>query len=88
MRHPAPVDPAGYPDPVDTTGLDARIAALDPSDPEVKVRSEQALAAIIGRYGQLPTLDDYRRVYDDLARRHGIKWPGDDQVRAMFPVAP
>lgn len=88
MRHPAPVDPDGYPHPVDTTGLDARIAALDPSDPETMTRSEQALAGIIGRHGQLPTLEHYRRVYADLTRRFGIEWPGDDQVRAMFPVAP
>lgn len=73
---------------MDATDLDARIAALDPADPDLKARSNAALARIIGRHGALPTIEHYRRVYDDLARRHGVQWPGDERVRAMYPVAP
>lgn len=72
---------------MDTTEVDARIAAMDPADPELRARSDAALARILGRHGKLPTLADYRRVYDSLAKL-GIDWPGDDRIREMYPVAP
>ncbi len=61
------------------------INSLDPRDPELKARAEAVLARIIGRHGgQKPTLAHYRKVYDT----QGLPWPGDDQIRQLYPVAP
>jgi hypothetical protein len=60
-----------------------QIDGLDPRDPELRKRSDAALAKIVGRNGELPTLAHYRRVYDT----QGLPWPGDDRIREMYPVA-
>jgi len=60
---------------------------MDPTDPELRARSDAVLARIIGRNGKLPTLADYRRVYDSLAKL-GIDWPGEAKIREIYPVAP
>ncbi|MGH8922606.1 MAG: hypothetical protein ACRD0H_30430 [Actinomycetes bacterium] len=67
---------------MDATDLDARIAAMDPSDPDLKARSDQALASIIELTGA-PGLDDYRKVFAALK----LPWPGDEQIRQRYPVA-
>jgi hypothetical protein len=79
--------PSGYPLRVDTD-LDGRIAGLDPADPVLRARGDAALGRIVGRHGELPGIEHYRRVYADLKRRYGIEWPGDERVREMYPVAP
>lgn len=64
---------------------------MDPNDPEFKTRADAWLAdwaAERRRTGRLPTLDHYRRVYDNLATRHGVEPPSDDEIRRTHPVAP
>lgn len=56
---------------------------LDPGDPELKARADAALAKILARHGRKPTLDHYRRVYNTLR----LPWPGDEEIRQLYPVA-
>lgn len=65
-----------------SSSVDERISALDPHDPDLRARSDEALGRIIELTGT-PSLDDYRRVYDT----QGLPWPGDDEIRARYPVA-
>jgi hypothetical protein len=40
------------------------------------------LEPIIARSGK-PTLAHYRAVYESI----GVDWPGDDEIRRLYPVA-
>lgn len=62
--------------------LDARLAGLDPADPALRSQSDVALGQLVALTGA-PSLGDYRRVYDI----EGLPWPGDDEIRARYPVA-
>jgi hypothetical protein len=67
---------------VEDGDMDA-ISSLDPRDPDLRKRSDEALAAILGDLGGAPSLDDYRKVYDT----QGWPWPGEEQIRDTYPVA-
>ncbi|MGH3823726.1 MAG: hypothetical protein ACRDRA_12995 [Pseudonocardiaceae bacterium] len=63
---------------VDATGLPP-LAAPDASDDE---RAQAIVARMVARYGA-PTIEDYRRVYE----QSGVPWPGDEEIRRRHPVA-
>lgn len=53
-----------------------------PLPPEQKALADQLLAESVADIGA-PTLAHYRDVYANL----GLDWPGDAEIRAMYPVA-
>ncbi|MGH3769357.1 MAG: hypothetical protein ACRDTX_30130 [Pseudonocardiaceae bacterium] len=63
---------------VDTASLPP-LAAPDASDDE---RAQAIVARMVARHGA-PTIEDYRRVY----QQSGVPWPGDDEIRRRHPVA-
>lgn len=76
---------------MDATDLDTQLAAINPDDPEFEARAlawQTEDEAEMRRTGQIPTIEDYRKVYASLAKHHGIPWPGDDEIRRMYLVAP
>ena len=57
------------------------LAAPDASGGE---RSRAIVARrMVARFGA-PTIEDYRRVYEQA----GLSWPGDEEIRRWHPVAP
>ena len=53
-----------------------------PLPPEQKAVADQLLAESVADIGA-PTLVHYRDVYANL----GLDWPGDAEIRALYPVA-
>ena len=53
-----------------------------PLPPEQKAIAVAILAESVADIGA-PTLAHYRDVYDNL----GLSWPGDDEIRRLYPVA-
>ncbi len=64
---------------VDAVGLPP-LALPDASDDE---RAQAIVARMVARHGA-PTIEDYRRVYQQSA----APWPGDEEIRRRHPVAP
>lgn len=71
--------------------LDSRVLAvldpagapkLSPEEWEARHRADMLDA------GQIPTVADYRKVYDNLAERHGHPRPTDEEIRRTHLVAP
>jgi hypothetical protein len=60
------------------TGLPP-LAAPDANEDE---RAQAIVARMVARYGA-PTIEDYRRVYE----QSGVPWPGDEEIRRRHPVA-
>lgn len=56
------------------------LAHPDASDDE---RAQAIVARMVARHGA-PTIEDYRRVY----QQSGAPWPGDEEIRHRHPVAP
>lgn len=56
-----------------------------PLPPAQKAIADRILAERVAEHGA-PTLEHYRRVYATLAR-DGIQWPGDEEIRRLYPVA-
>jgi hypothetical protein len=53
-----------------------------PLGPEQKAVADRILAGLVADRGA-PSLDHYRRVY----ATQGLPWPGDEQIRRLYPVA-
>ncbi|MBV9139783.1 MAG: hypothetical protein JO115_02475 [Pseudonocardiales bacterium] len=51
--------------------------------PQQKALADRVLAEIPEGLGGKPGLGDYRRVYATL----GVKWPGKQRIRELYPVA-
>lgn len=49
---------------------------------ERQAQADAVLGEIVAHAGA-PTLDHYRQVYASL----GLAWPGDDEVRRLYPVS-
>lgn len=67
------------------------LAALDPTNPTYKLGSQEWQArqeADMKRTGRIPTLADYRKVYDNLVERHGYRRVSDEEIRRTHLVAP
>lgn len=62
-------------------------AVVPPAAAEVAAQRQAAADAVVADMinwaGQAPDLDHYRQVYAAT----GTSWPGDDQVRQLYPVA-
>jgi hypothetical protein len=56
------------------------LAAPDASGDE---RSRAIVARMVARFG-VPMIEDYRRVYEQF----GVSWPGGEEIRRRYPVAP
>jgi hypothetical protein len=69
---------------VDATGLPPLGApdASDASDASDDERAQAIVARMVARHGA-PTIEDYRRVYE----QSGVPWPGDEEIRRRHPVA-
>ncbi|MGQ0778611.1 MAG: hypothetical protein ACT4NY_30065 [Pseudonocardiales bacterium] len=70
--------------------LDVR-AALDPTNPTYKLSPQEWQArqeTDMRRTGRIPTLADYRKVYDNLVERHGYRQVSDEEIRRTHLVAP
>ncbi|MGH3827454.1 MAG: hypothetical protein ACRDQX_09825 [Pseudonocardiaceae bacterium] len=63
---------------VDAAGLPP-LASPDASEDE---RAQAVVARMVARHGA-PTIEDYRRVY----QQSRVPWPGDEEVRRRHPVA-
>lgn len=64
-----------------------RVAAVVPpaaveAAEERQAAAEAVLARVVARTGA-PSLEHYRRVYASA----GVAWPGDDEVRRLYPVS-
>lgn len=67
------------------------LAALDPTNPAYKLSPQESQArqeADMMRTGRIPTLADYRKVYDNLVERHGYRRVSDEEIRRTHLVAP
>lgn len=67
------------------------LAALDPTNPAYKLSPQDWQArqeADMRRTGRIPTLADYRKVYDNLVERHGYRRVSDEEIRRTHLVAP
>lgn len=63
--------------------VDDGLPPLAPPDAPAEDRDRAIVDRWVARHGA-PTLEHYRRVYE----QSGAPWPGDDEVRRQFPVAP
>lgn len=71
--------------------LDTQLAAMDLTNPGFRARvaaSKRAHDADMRRTGLIPSVDEYRACYENLARRHGIEVPSDEEIRRTHLVAP
>lgn len=53
-----------------------------PLPPVQGAKADAILAGLVSDRGA-PTLEHYRRVYLSI----GVAWPGDDEIRRVYPVA-
>ncbi|MCA1706047.1 MAG: hypothetical protein LC808_23425 [Actinobacteria bacterium] len=53
-----------------------------PLPPAQRAKADAILAELVAERGA-PTLEHYRRVYRSI----GVDWPGDDEIRRLYPVA-
>lgn len=76
---------------MEAANLDTQLAAIGPDGPEFQARArawQTEHEAQMRRTRQIPTIEDYRKVYASLANHNGIQWLGDDEIRRMYLVAP
>jgi hypothetical protein len=64
-------------------GLEATLPPLAPPDASDDERGRAIEARMVARHGA-PSIEDYRRAYASC----GAEWPGDEQIRRLYPVAP
>lgn len=70
--------------------LDTQLAAMDLANPEFRARvaaSKRAQDADMRRTGLIPSVEEYRACYENLARRYGIDVPSDEEIRRAHLVA-
>ncbi len=70
--------------------LDVVFTGMSFDNPEHQARvnaSRREQAADMRRTGRIPTVAEYRKVYENLHRRHGLPPPSDAEIRAMHLVA-
>ncbi|MBA2322996.1 MAG: hypothetical protein H0V92_02885 [Pseudonocardiales bacterium] len=53
-----------------------------PLPPAQGAKADAILAELVSERGA-PALEHYRRVYRSI----GVAWPGDDEIRRLYPVA-
>ena len=53
-----------------------------PLPPMQRAQADAIVAELVSERGA-PTLEHYRRVYRSI----GVAWPGDDEIRPLYPVA-
>lgn len=67
------------------------LAALDPTNSTYKLSPQEWQArheADMMRTGRIPTLADYRKVYDNLVERNGYRRVSDEEIRRTHLVVP
>lgn len=64
--------------------VDDGLPPLASPDAPAEERDRAIVARMIARAGQSPTLEHYRRVYEQA----GAPWPGEDEIRKLHHVAP